>query len=99
MAEAKKRRGPRPAGERLSRLLVMLPWLMERGEVPVAERFEVFVGPLELANGYHELVDPEALRARNVQNNALRADDGRPIPAGFSRRRSPKSCRSVASRS
>jgi proteasome accessory factor C len=31
------RKGPRPAEERLRRLLVMLPWLMERGEVPVAE--------------------------------------------------------------
>jgi proteasome accessory factor C len=31
------RRGPRPAGERLRRLLVMLPWLMERGEVPLAD--------------------------------------------------------------
>jgi len=31
------RRGPRPAQERLRRLLVMLPWLMERGDVPVAE--------------------------------------------------------------
>lgn len=32
-----KRRGPRPAEERLQLLLVMLPWLMERGEVPLAE--------------------------------------------------------------
>lgn len=31
------RRGPRNAEDRLKRLLVMLPWLMERGEVPVAE--------------------------------------------------------------
>lgn len=31
------RHGPRPAEERLRRLLVMLPWLMERGEVSVAE--------------------------------------------------------------
>jgi predicted DNA-binding transcriptional regulator YafY len=31
------RRGPRPAQERLRRLLVMLPWLMERGSVPLAE--------------------------------------------------------------
>lgn len=31
------RTGPRPAEERLRRLLVMLPWLMERGEVSVAE--------------------------------------------------------------
>lgn len=32
-----QRRGPRPAEERLRRLLVMLPWLMERDEVPLAE--------------------------------------------------------------
>jgi predicted DNA-binding transcriptional regulator YafY len=41
---ATPRRGPRPAQERLRRLLVMLPWLMERGSVPladVAERFAV----------------------------------------------------------
>jgi len=31
------RSGRRTAEERLSRLLVMLPWLMERGEVPLAE--------------------------------------------------------------
>ena len=34
--------GPRPTGDRLRRLLVMLPWLMERGEVPVAEMAERF---------------------------------------------------------
>ena len=50
------RRGPRRSAERLRRLLVMLPWLMERGEVPVTEmaaRFELteaeLVGDLELA--------------------------------------------------
>src|SRR3954463_1683371 len=37
MSDAPTRRGPRPAQERLRRLLVMLPWLMERGEGPVAE--------------------------------------------------------------
>jgi proteasome accessory factor C len=31
------RRGPRPTSDRLRRLLVMLPWLMDRGEVPLAE--------------------------------------------------------------
>lgn len=36
------RRGPRPAQERLRRLLVMLPWLMERGEATVAELAERF---------------------------------------------------------
>jgi proteasome accessory factor C len=51
------RRGQRPAEERLRRLLVMLPWLMERGEVSVAEAAERFdltdeevVGDLELAS-------------------------------------------------
>ncbi len=50
------RKGPRPTSERLRRLLVMLPWLMERGEVPVAEmaaRFDLseaeLVRDLELA--------------------------------------------------
>lgn len=33
---------PRPAEARLRRLLVMLPWLMERGEVTVAEAAERF---------------------------------------------------------
>jgi len=36
------RRGPRPAHDRLRRLLVMLPWLMERGEVSIAEMADHF---------------------------------------------------------
>ncbi|MBI5089262.1 MAG: WYL domain-containing protein, partial [Actinobacteria bacterium] len=36
------RRGPRPLSVRLRRLLVMLPWLMERREVSVAEMAERF---------------------------------------------------------
>ena len=36
------RRGPRGAEDRLRRLLVMLPWLMERGEVPVSEAADHF---------------------------------------------------------
>jgi lysyl-tRNA synthetase class 2 len=34
------------------------------GDVPVAERFEVYAGSLELANGYHELTDAAEQRER-----------------------------------
>jgi proteasome accessory factor C len=34
---APARRGPESAGARLRRLLILLPWLMERGQVPVDE--------------------------------------------------------------
>jgi lysyl-tRNA synthetase class 2 len=34
------------------------------GKPPVAERFEAYLGPLEMANGYHELSDPAEQRAR-----------------------------------
>ncbi len=36
------RHGPRPVNERLRRLLVMLPWLMERGSVSTSEMAEHF---------------------------------------------------------
>ena len=48
------------------------------GEPPVAERFELYLSGIELANGYHELLDAEVLRRRNAANNALRAGDGKP---------------------
>jgi len=51
------------------------------GPPPVAERFELYVSGIELANGYHELVDPAELVRRNTQQNALRRADGRqPLP-------------------
>jgi lysyl-tRNA synthetase class 2 len=37
---------------------------IRHGEMPVAERFEVFAGPLELANGFHELNDSDEQRER-----------------------------------
>jgi lysyl-tRNA synthetase class 2 len=48
------------------------------GRPPVAERFELYVSGIELANGYCELVDPMTLRERNRTNNALRRSDGKP---------------------
>jgi lysyl-tRNA synthetase class 2 len=37
---------------------------IRQGDVPVAERFEIYLGPLELANGYRELGDAEEQRER-----------------------------------
>jgi lysyl-tRNA synthetase class 2 len=46
--------------------------------VEVAERFELYFHGIELANGYHELLDANILRRRNAAANAARAVDGKP---------------------
>jgi elongation factor P--(R)-beta-lysine ligase len=48
------------------------------GNPPLAERFELYVSGRELANGYHELLDPSELRRRNAEANQLRQRDGKP---------------------
>jgi lysyl-tRNA synthetase class 2 len=45
---------------------------------PVAARFEAYVGELELANGFHELVDPEEQSRRFSADAAERARSGLP---------------------
>jgi lysyl-tRNA synthetase class 2 len=42
----------------------------------VAERFELFLGPVELANGYHELNDPCEQRSRFENDNRRRLARG-----------------------
>jgi len=42
------------------------------GDPPLAERFELYLGPLELANGYHELIDPDEQRARFERDLSVR---------------------------
>jgi lysyl-tRNA synthetase class 2 len=48
------------------------------GNPPVAKRFEAYVGPYELANGYHELNDASEQRERFERDNAKRRARGMP---------------------
>ncbi len=48
------------------------------GDPPVAERFELYLGCYELANGYHELNDAAEQRRRFERDNAVRGERGLP---------------------
>ena len=50
------------------------------GEPPLAERFELYLGQYELANGYHELNDAAEQRARFVRDHAVRTARGAVLP-------------------
>lgn len=59
----------------------MLARIAERDGVPVAERFELYLGTLELANGYHELADGAEQRARFERDHTVRRARGSDLPA------------------
>ncbi len=48
------------------------------GDWPVASRFEVFLGGIELANAFHELLEPDVLRRRFLAANQARIAAGEP---------------------
>ncbi len=52
-----------------------LAWI-RHDDPPVAERFEVYLGQHELANGYHELTDGNEQRARFAHDNRRRRERG-----------------------
>lgn len=57
-----------------------LAQVRDDGPHPVAERFELYLGPLELANGYHELTDAHEQAARFDRDRTRRTVRGNAAP-------------------
>ncbi|WP_425511231.1 EF-P lysine aminoacylase EpmA [Pseudomarimonas salicorniae] len=57
-----------------------LAQLREVDGIQVAERFEAYLGPIELANGYHELLDAEEQERRFKAEQQARQETGRVVP-------------------
>ena len=52
------------------------------GTPPIAERFELFLDGIELANGYQELTDPEAVLQRFTIEQEIR-NNNKQSPVNF----------------
>lgn len=53
---------------------------LSRVEGDVARRFEIYLGPMELCNGFDELLDPQENRSRIQQANVRRKSLGKEVP-------------------
>lgn len=57
-----------------------LAQIQQKGGVPLAERFELYVAGVELVNGYHELCDEVELQRRFEEDSHLRRASGTTTP-------------------